>query len=232
MSNSPKISIKNWAEEDRPREKLLRRGASSLTDSELLAILIGSGNSSESAVELSKRILQRAGNDLYVLGKMDVNEMVKHFKGIGTAKAVTISAALELGRRRKESEIEERKKIGSSRDAYVVLYPVFADLPHEETWALLMDKANKVITSIQVSKGGISSTVVDIRLVLREAINRYASAIILAHNHPSGNLTPGSQDIELTKRLKEAAQWMEILLLDHLIMGDKGYYSFADEGML
>lgn len=232
MSDSPKISIKNWAEEDRPREKLLRRGASSLTDSELLAILIGSGNSSESAVELAKRILQRAGNDLYVLGKMDVSEMVKHFKGIGTAKAVTISAALELGRRRKESEIEERKKIGSSRDAYVVLYPVFADLPHEETWALLLDKANKVITSIQVSKGGISSTVVDIRLVLREAINRYASAIILAHNHPSGNLTPGSQDIELTKRMKEAAQWMEISLLDHLIMGDKGYYSFADEGML
>lgn len=227
-----KLSIKHWAEEDRPREKLLLKGASSLSDSELLAILIGSGNDKESAVELSKRILQKAGNDLHTLGRFSVHDLTKNFRGVGLAKAVTISAAMELGRRRKETEVAERKKISSSKDAYDIFYAIFADLPHEETWALLTDRANKVIASVQVSRGGISGTVVDIRLILREALNRYATGIILAHNHPSGNCVPSPQDTQITKKLKEAAQWMEISLLDHLIVCEKTYYSFADEGVI
>lgn len=228
--DSPKITIKHWAEADRPREKLLLKGASTLSDSELLAILIGSGNDKESAVELSKRILQKAENDLFTLGRFTINDFVNNFRGIGTAKAVTIAAALELGRRRKESDRFKRKKVSSSQDGCDAFYAIFADLPHEETWALLLDRANKIIAPIQVSKGGISGTVVDIRLILREALNRYASGIILAHNHPSGNCTPSPQDKQLTKKLKEAAQWMDIALLDHLIVCDKEYYSFADEG--
>ena len=232
MSDSKKISIKNWAEADRPREKMLQRGASALSDSELLAILIGSGNDKENAVELSRRILQSAGNDLYKLGKLSVSDLSNNFRGIGVARAVTIVAALELGRRRKETEFLERKQITSSKDAFDMLYPIFVDLPHEETWALLLNRSNKVISSIQVSKGGISGTTVDIRLVLREAINRYACSIILAHNHPSGNCKPSPQDIQLTERLREAARWMDISLLDHLIVSDKHYYSFGDEGRI
>ena len=230
--DSVKITIKQWAEEDRPREKLLLKGASALSDSELLAILIGSGNDKESAVELSKRILQKAGNDLHKLGRFSVNDLIRNFRGIGEAKAISVLAALELGKRRKETEISERKKITSSKDAHEVLYAIFADLPHEETWALLLDRANKVIAPIQVSKGGISGTVVDIRLILREAINRYASGIILAHNHPSGNCVPSPQDTHVTKKLKEAAQWMDISLMDHLIVCDRTYYSYADEGAM
>lgn len=226
----PKIPIKNWAEEDRPREKLLLKGASVLSDSELLAILIGSGNDKESAVELSKRILQKAGNDLFTLGRFTINDFVNNFRGIGTAKAVSIAAALELGRRRKESDRFERKRISASQDGYDAFYAIFADLPHEETWALLLDRANKIIAPIQVSKGGISGTIVDIRLILREALNRYASGIILAHNHPSGSCKPSLQDFEITKKLKEAARWMDIVLLDHLVISDTDYYSFADEG--
>lgn len=227
-----KISIKNWAEEDRPREKMMLKGASALSDSELLAILIGSGNDKESAVELCKRILQKADNSLNKLGRFGVNDLVKNFRGVGQAKAISILAALELGRRRKSEEITERKKIGSSNDAYAVFYPLLADLNHEETWALLLDRSNKVISTIQVSRGGISGTVVDIRLILREAINLYASGIVLGHNHPSGSCEPSPNDTALSRKLKEAAQWMDISLLDHIIVCGETYYSFGDNGII
>lgn len=227
-----KLSIKQWAEEDRPREKLLLKGVSALSDSELLAILIGSGNDEESAVELGKRILMKAGNDLNKLGRMGVSDLVGQFKGIGPAKAITLIAALELGRRRKSTEAADRKKITSSRDGYDHFFPILADLNHEETWALLTDRSNKVLTTLQVSRGGISGTVVDIRLILREALNHYASGIILGHNHPSGNCSPSPQDTQITKKLKEAAQWMDMTLLDHIIVCGESYFSYADEGII
>jgi DNA repair protein RadC len=227
-----KISIKKWAEEDRPREKLMLKGVSALSDSELLAILIGSGNDKESAVELSKRILHKADNNLNKLSRFSVNDLVRNFRGIGPAKAITIVAALELGRRRRSEEPVKRDKITSSNDAFIVLYPLLADLNHEETWALLLDRSNKVISTMQVSRGGISGTVVDIRLILREAINLYASSIVLGHNHPSGNCTPSAQDTAISKKLKEAAKWMDITLLDHIIVCGETYYSFADNGII
>ena len=227
-----KISIKHWAEEDRPREKLMLKGVSALSDSELLAILIGSGNDKESAVELCKRILQKADNNLNKLGRFSVNDLTSNFRGVGQAKAISIIAALELGRRRKSEETTERKKINSSNDAYVIFYPILADLNHEETWALLLDRSNKVVSTMQVSRGGIAGTVVDIRLILREAINHYASSIVLGHNHPSGSCTPSPHDTTLNKKLKEAAQWMDISLLDHIIVCGETYYSFADNGII
>ncbi|MDR1517881.1 MAG: DNA repair protein RadC [Dysgonamonadaceae bacterium] len=225
-----KISIKQWAEEDRPREKLLMKGVAALSDSELLAILIGSGNDKESAVELCKRILNKAGNDLNKLGRFSVDDFVANFRGIGYAKAISIVAALELGKRRRESESAQPKKIGSSKDAYDIFYPLFAGLNYEETWVLLLNRANVVVSMLQISKGGISGTVVDIRLVLREALWHYASGIVIGHNHPSGNCKPSPQDMLITKKLKEAAQLMDISLFDHLIVCEKSYYSFADEG--
>lgn len=227
-----KISIKKWAEEDRPREKLMLKGVSALSDSELLAILIGSGNDKESAVELSKRILHKADNNLNKLSRFSVNDLVRNFRGIGPAKAITIVAALELGRRRRSEEPVKRDKITSSNDAFIVLYPLLADLNHEETWALLLDRSNKVVSTLQVSRGGISGTVVDIRLILREAINHFASSIVLGHNHPSGNCTPSAQDTAISKKLKEAAKWMDITLLDHIIVCGETYYSFADNGII
>ncbi|MDD2589689.1 MAG: DNA repair protein RadC [Fermentimonas sp.] len=227
-----KLSIKQWAEEDRPREKLLLKGVSTLSDSELIAILIGSGNSEQSAVELAKSILREADNDLNKLARMSVTDLINGFRGIGEAKAVTITAALELGRRRKACEPVKRRKITSSRLAYEEFIPVLTDLNHEETWALLTDRSNKVITSIQVSRGGISGTVVDIRLILREALNYYASGIFLGHNHPSENCRPSPQDTQITKKLKEAARWMDIVLLDHIIVCGDNYFSFADEGII
>ncbi len=226
-----KLSIKQWAEEDRPREKLLLKGVSALSDSELLAILIGSGNDKQSAVELSKEILLEVGNDLNRLARMGVADLVNNFRGIGHAKAVTIIAALELGRRRKTTG-EPRKKIVTSMDAYEQFLPLLGDLNHEETWALLTDRSNQVISTLQVSRGGIAGTVVDIRLILREALTRYATGLFLGHNHPSGNLAPSPQDISITKKLKEAALYMDIVLLDHIIVGGDAYFSFADEGVL
>lgn len=225
-------SIKNWAEEDRPREKLMKKGVNALTDSELIAILIGSGNDKESAVELSRRILQKSDNNINKLAKLSVNDLVRNFRGIGPAKAITISAALELGKRRKLEEVPNREKITCSKDAYSLFYPIISDLNHEETWALILDRSNKVVSTMQVSRGGISGTVVDIRLILREAINHFASGIILGHNHPSGNCTPSPQDTSLTKKLKEAARWMDILLLDHIIVCGEQYYSYADNGII
>ena len=227
-----KLSIKQWAEADRPREKLLLKGVSSLSDSELIAILIGSGNSEETAVELSKRILKKSENNLNILARLGVSDLVNNFKGIGEAKAITIIAALELGRRRKTIESTERRTITSSRIAYEEFIPMLSDLNHEETWAILTDRSNKIVSRFKVSSGGISGTVVDIRLILREAVNKYASGIFLGLNHPSENCRPSPQDEQITKKLKEAARWMDIVLLDHIIVCGNRYFSFADEGII
>lgn len=226
------LSIKNWAEEDRPREKLLLKGVSALTDSELIAILIRSGSREVSAVELGKEILSRANNDLNGLARMSVKDLTNNFKGIGEAKALSVISALELGRRRKTVAPDQKRKITSSRIAYEEFVPMLTDLNHEETWALLTDRSNKVIKVFQVSKGGISSTVVDIRLILREALNCYASGIVMGHNHPSENCRPSPQDTQITKKIQEAARWMDITLLDHIILCGSRYFSFADEGII
>jgi len=226
-----KITIKTWAEEDRPREKLLSQGRRTLTDAELMAILIGSGSTTETAVELSKRILHSCNNDLNALAKLSVTELCK-FKGIGEAKAISIIAALELGRRRKESDQLETNKITSSRDVFLILSPQFSDLLHEEFWILLLNKANKVLNKVLISKGGQSATVVDAKVIFKAALEHNASSIILAHNHPSGNLSPSQEDINITKKIVSAAKLIDFSVLDHIIMTDKAYYSFADEGLI
>ena len=225
------LNIKAWAEEDRPREKLLAKGKRSLSETELLAILLGSGSKDETAVALAQRILKSVDNDLNDLGKRSVAELMK-FKGIGEAKSITVVAALELGRRRQLSNIRERPQIKSSRDAYNVIAPLIIDLPHEEFWMLLLNRANKVLGREQVSIGGTGSTIVDAKIVFRKAIEGQASSLILCHNHPSGKLQPSQMDLTLTKRLKKAGELIDIPVLDHLIISDGGYYSFADEGIL
>lgn len=225
------LTIKEWSLEDRPREKLLARGISSLSDAELIAIIIGSGSKDESAVELSRRILTSVNNNLNELGKLTIEDLTK-YKGIGEAKAIGIVAALELGRRRKQSEIIQKQKITSSQDVYDIFHPVLADLSHEEFWALLLNRFNKVIDKQKISQGGISGTVTDVRIILRLAIEKLATSIIICHNHPSGNVNPSDADISITKKIKESGSLMEIELLDHLIVTDGSYYSFADEGKL
>jgi len=225
-----RLGIKSWAEEDRPREKLLEKGRQVLTEAELIAILIGSGSRDETAVELSKRILASVGNNLNDLGKLNVIELTK-FKGIGEAKAISIVAAMELGRRRKATEIFKRDKITSSKDVYEIMRSLLIDLPHEEFWLLLLNRANFVIKKEMISRGGISGTVVDTKIVFKTAIENYASSIIICHNHPSGNLKPSEADIRITKNIKEAGKLMEIQLLDHLILTESGFFSFADENL-
>jgi DNA repair protein RadC len=225
------LSIKAWAEDDRPREKLISKGRQALSDSELLAILLASGSREETAVQLAQRILQENKNSINELAKLQLNDL-KKFKGVGEAKAVTIAAALEIGRRRTDESLEEKIKISSSKHAYSILKSKLSDLPHEEFWVLYMNRSNSLIKKECISKGGISGTVVDIRLILKPAIECLASSIILAHNHPSGNLKASQEDINLTKKTKEAAKFMDISLQDHLIIGDQAYLSFADEGML
>lgn len=222
--------IKSWAEEDRPREKLMEKGRHALTEAELIAILIASGSKNETAVELSKRILTSVSNDLNDLGKLSVKELMK-FKGIGEAKAISIVAALELGRRRKETKISKREKITTSKDVYEIMRPSMMDLPHEEFWLLMLNRANSVIKKELISRGGIAGTVVDSKLIFKIALENYASSIIICHNHPSGNLKPSEQDMKITKTIKEAGKIMEIQLLDHLIVTENGFYSFADEGV-
>jgi len=226
-----KISIKSWAEEDRPREKLLGQGRRNLTDAELIAILIGSGSRNESAVELSKRILHHYKNDLNALGKAGVNELSK-FKGIGEAKAISIIAALELGRRRDDTETKTVEQITCSRDAFKILYRLFADLNHEEFWIMLLAKSNKVIGTHLISKGGLAATVVDPKIIFQVALENHAASIILAHNHPSGGLKPSREDIVLTKKIREGGNLLDITVFDHLILADDWYYSFGDEGTL
>lgn len=226
-----KIGIKAWAEEDRPREKLMEKGRHVLTEAELIAILIGSGSRDETAVELSKRILASVGNNLNDLGKLGVSELVK-FKGIGEAKAISVMAALELGRRRKETEVVKRDKISISKDVYDIMKPILLDLPHEEFWLLILNRANLVIKKELISRGGVSGTVVDTKIIFKAAVENYACSIIICHNHPSGNLKPSEADIRITKNIKDAGKLMEIPLLDHLIITENGFYSFTDEGMM
>lgn len=226
-----KLGIKSWAEEDRPREKLMEKGRHVLTEAELIAILIGSGSKDETAVELSKRILSSVGNNLNDLGKLGVGELVK-FKGIGEAKAICVMAALELGRRRKETEVVKRDKISISKDVFDIMKPILIDLPHEEFWLLILNRANRVIKKELISRGGVSGTVVDTKIIFKAAVENYACSIIICHNHPSGNLKPSEADIRITKNIKEAGKLMEIPLLDHLIITENGFYSFSDEGGL
>lgn len=226
-----KLGIKAWAEEDRPREKLMEKGRHVLTEAELIAILIGSGSKDETAVELSKRILASVGNNLNDLGKLGVGELVK-FKGIGEAKAISVMAAMELGRRRKETEVVKRDKISISKDVYDIMKPILLDLPHEEFWLLILNRANLVIKKELISRGGVSGTVVDTKIIFKVAVENYACSIIICHNHPSGNLKPSEADIRITKNIKDAGKLMEIPLLDHLIITENGFYSFTDEGMM
>ncbi len=232
MKLNTKLNIKDWAEEDRPREKMLLKGVSALSDAELLGILIGSGNKSETAVELSQRILHSVSNNLNTLGKLEIKDLIKDFKGIGEAKAITIVAALELGKRRKLSEALVSPQITSSKDVYDIFHPILADLKHEEVWVLFLNRANKVVKNIQISKGGLTATVVDIRLIMKEGIQSLASDMVLCHNHPSGNTQPSDDDDQITKRLKEAGHIMHIRLLDHIIVCDNSYYSYMDTGRI
>jgi len=226
-----KIGIKSWAEEDRPREKLSGQGRRALTDAELIAILIGSGSRDETAVELSKRILHHYNNDLNKLGKATINEL-SNFKGIGEAKAISIIAALELGRRRDEFETKPPDMVLSSKDAYQIMKRHLVDLNHEEFWILLMGRSQKVLAKELISRGGLSETVVDPKIIFGMALQHQAIGIILIHNHPSGSLKPSQQDINLTKRLADAGKILSINILDHIIISDQGYYSFGDEEIL
>ncbi|MEE4215874.1 MAG: DNA repair protein RadC [Bacteroidales bacterium] len=225
------LKIKDWALEDRPREKLLYKGISSLSDAELLAILLGSGSNDKSAVDLAREILSIASNNLHRLGKLDVHDLVK-LKGIGTAKAINIMAALELGRRRKSAEIIEAAKIRSSNDVYTIFNPLLADLTHEEFWLLYLNRSNKILSRHKLSQGGVSGTITDVRLIIKKALELLASSMIICHNHPSGNLDPSEADNRITQKIKEAAACFDINLLDHVIVTDNGYYSYADSGAL
>ncbi len=227
----PNLKILSWAEEDRPREKLMLKGKAALSDAELIAILIGSGTKSLSAVDLAKIILNKTGNNLNELAKLSVNDLKKE-KGIGEAKAIAIVSALELGRRRKEAEFTEKRQITSSRDIYELMKADLLDKQHEEFWIVLLNRANKVLRKMPISSGGISGTVADPKLIFKFALEESASSIILVHNHPSGNLKPSQADNELTAKLKSAGKFLEIPVLDHLIFGDQGYLSYADEGLL
>jgi DNA repair protein RadC len=224
--------LNQWSEDDRPREKMLLKGRQALSDSELLAIIIGSGSRGESAVDLSKRILRDYNNNFNELGKISIRELTNKYKGIGEAKAINIMAALELGRRRSESAPSERKKISSSRDAYLMLAPYLEDLYAEEFYVILLTRSNTVIKVEHISKGGIHATVVDVRVVAKLALENNAVSVILAHNHPSGSLKPSQQDLNITQKLKEGCALLDISILDHLILGHQSYYSFADEGVL
>ncbi|MDF1672200.1 MAG: DNA repair protein RadC [Vicingaceae bacterium] len=225
------LNIKSWAEEDRPREKLSLKGKGTLSDAELIAILIGSGNKEDTAVELSKKILASINNDLNQLGKLTINDLIQ-FNGIGEAKAISIIAALELGRRRKESVSEKKPIINSSQKAYESMSAILSDLPHEEFWAIYLNRRNELIKKVFISKGGLAGTVADTKIIFKHAIELLASSIILFHNHPSGNLKPSQADIQLTKKLKETGNIMDVLVVDHIIVGEKNYFSFADESLL
>ena len=224
------LSIKNWSENDQPREKLMLKGKQVLSDAELVAILIGSGSRSESAVQLSQRILASVGNNLNALGKLSIKQLTE-FKGIGEAKAISIVAATELGRRRRAEETVEFKKITSSKNVFEIMQPIIGELAHEEFWVLFLNNANKVIYKTQISKGGITGTVTDVRLVFKIALEQNATSIILAHNHPSGKLAASDADKTVTKQLKLAGEQLSIPVLDHIIITENGYFSFRDEAI-
>jgi DNA repair protein RadC len=224
------LTIKNWAEDDQPREKLMLKGKQVLSDAELIAILIGSGSRNESAVELSKRILASVDNNLNAIGKLSISQLTT-FKGIGEAKAISIVAAMELGRRRREEDNIELKEITSSKAIFEIMQPIIGELPHEEFWVLYVNNANKVIYKSQISKGGITGTVADVRIIFKIALEQNATGIFLVHNHPSGNLQASKPDLEITKQLKLAGQQLSILVLDHIIITENGYLSFRDENI-
>ena len=230
MAENNSFPIKSWAEDDKPREKLMNKGKAALSDAELIAILIGSGSRNESAVDLSKRILASVNNNLNALGKLTIQQLIA-FKGIGEAKAITILAATELGRRRRAEETIELKKISSSKEVFNLMQPIIGELPHEEFWVLYLNNSNKVIYKSQISKGGITGTVADTRIIFKIALEQNAVGLILTHNHPSGNLKPSDADISITKKLKTAANQLDFTILDHIIITENGFYSFNDEGI-
>jgi DNA repair protein RadC len=231
MPDYSTFAITAWAEEDRPREKMLHKGKHALSDAELIAILLGSGRPGESAVALAQKILADVGNNLHELGRCTLGDLQKH-KGIGEAKAIAIAAALEIGRRRQLSDLRERPRITCSRDAFQAVAPLLTDLNHEEFWVLHLNKANEVRSRECFSTGGMAGTVVDIKMLFKRVIDAQAAAFIALHNHPSGSLQPSQSDIDLTRKIKKAGEFMDLPLLDHLIVSEKGYFSFADEGML
>lgn len=231
MNMTERLTITQWAEEDRPREKMMMHGASALSNAELLAILIGSGNAEESAVELMRKVLKDYHNNLNELGKASIDDLCR-YKGIGSAKAISILAASELGKRRKEEAIKERVTILSSKDVYDCFYPLMCDLPTEEFWVLMLNQASKIIDKVKISAGGLSATAVDVRCILREALVKRASAIVLCHNHPSGNIRPSKEDDLLTRHVAQASEYMDIRLVDHIILTDGAFYSYSDEGRI
>lgn len=231
-TDDKRLTIREWAEDDRPREKMLYKGTQSLSDAELLAILIGSGNREETAVELSRRILQESHNNINLLAQLSINELCQRFKGIGEAKAITIIAALELGKRRRTNEVHERKQIKSSVDLLEVFEPYMIDLNHEEFWIAILNSANKVLGIYKLTQGGTNQTIVDLPMLLKLALEKSAHTIAVGHNHPSGQIQPSHEDMNITKRIKEGCNAIGIRLIDHIIVARGKYYSFADEGKI
>jgi DNA repair protein RadC len=231
MNYDPRIPIKQWSEDDRPREKLILKGKSALSNAELIALLLGSGTRNESAVDLAKRILDQSGHNLAELSRYQLNDLQK-FRGIGLAKGVTIIAALELGNRKRSQDALVREKVAGSRDVYELFHGELADAQYEAFWVLMLNRANRVIRKVNISEGGISGTVADPKKIFKMALEQNASSIILCHNHPSGNTQPSEADIRLTRKLKEAGLMLDLPVLDHLIIGGDSYFSFADEGMI
>ncbi len=231
MGEYSKSSIKDWSVEDRPREKLLKQGIQNLSNAELMALIIGSGTREMNAVELSRMMLASAGNNLNELGKLGIDDLVK-IKGIGVVKAINLVAALELGTRRGRSFKPEKEAIRTSQSAFEIFYPLMGELEHEEFWILMLNRAHRVLGTKKISQGGLTGTVIDTRMILKHAIDKRATSLIVSHNHPSGNKSPSEADVSITKKLEDAAALMDIMLLDHLIIADQTYFSFADEGLL
>jgi DNA repair protein RadC len=231
MSEPGKLSVKDWSPEDQPREKLLHKGVYTLSDAELLAIILGSGSKGESVVDLSQRILQSANNNINQLGKLSLKQLMQ-FRGVGEAKAISIVAALELGKRRKAEEIMRREKILSSKDVYEYFHPMLCDLCHEEFWVLFLNNAAKVIDRLKVSQGGVTATLVDPKIIYKEALSHLATSVILCHNHPSGQPAPSREDNTVTSQLRRGLQLLDMHLKDHVIVCDGKFYSYADEGLI
>ena len=231
MEYKRKLTITDWSVEDRPREKLIKKGVSALSDAEILAVLIGVGSTKETAVDLMKRILKDVSNNLNELGRLTIHDL-KKYNGIGEAKAIAIAAAMELGKRRKLAEIVNKKQIKSSQDIYERFQPKLMDLPHEEFWVIYLNRSNRIIDEQRISQGGVTGTVTDVKIILKQAIEKLATGMILCHNHPSGNIRPSKADSNITQKLKNASAYLDIQVLDHVIVGQNVYYSYADEGIL
>ena len=231
MNQYRSINLKTWSVEERPREKVIANGVQYLSDSELLAILLGSGTRNMTAVELARQVLHKSGNSLHELGRQKLSDLVA-IKGIGPAKAITLLAAMELGRRRTSTQQTERIPVKSSETVFKLFHPILGDLDHEEFWLLMLNRANRVLGRFKVSQGGLSGTVIDTRIILKKALDNLASSIVVCHNHPSGNNQPSDADVKITEKLKKAAAMVEIKLIDHVIIADKSYFSFADEGLI